>query len=233
MTLRYTLPMLLLLFYPSVKLSAQAQHQANLPVLIMAVSKASIPVNQGRIDWITEGFSLAGFDLQLVLVPQPAARALISAASGAVDGDLYRTEEAARIYPTLVPIKVPLSIFEYHAWFDAGSDCPEHPSELAKLRPITILGSKIYDATIAKSINGSMQVGSAEAALYSLKAGRGDYIVASAKGVKLYSSMTGIKPKTCLPDALFSITIYTFMHIRHLDKLERLEKGLRQAKAEF
>lgn len=215
---------LLLLLFSCFQLSAQT----NLPVLKMAVPEASTSLYQGRIKWITAGFLLAGFELQLI--PQPSARALNSAAEGAVDGDLYRTEEAVRNYSTLVPIQVPIATYDYYAWLDPASDCPAHANELVNLRPITIQGSSIYDSIIEKSINGYSQVKSPEAALYSLMAGRGDYIVASEAGVALYGQRTGISLIRCLPNPLFSMTTFTFMHIKHRNKLERLEAGLRQAK---
>jgi hypothetical protein len=56
-------------------------------------------------------------------------------------------------------------------------------------------------------------------------------LVAPTAAIKIYTERTEVKLKTCFTRPVFSASAYTFIHTKHIDKIEQLEAGLRKAKA--
>jgi len=196
----------------------------------MSISLNTIAHMQPEIDLLRRAFDYAGFTL--ALTPLPPVRALQYAASGSVDGDFMRESNGINHYPTLLAIDVPLKRAPLWVQVLEGAECPAGPEQLSDLKTVTVLGYHYFDAIEQIAASERVQTKDVLSALRVLQAGRVDFLVLVKTVMTTSPKATGIALKSCFKAPLAVVDFYTAIHIKHRDKLPRLEAGLRRALAE-
>jgi hypothetical protein len=213
-------------------LYAVAEPMTQSPILLRFGIGEGLPEHvPDTIPELKRAFEIAGYHLELV--PLPAARSLISAASGALDGDFLHSLEAARAYPTLMPVKETLLQAQVWVWVRERDECPSSPAQLKGLIAADVLGYSFAGRIDAARDSKTVQASSVLAAMRVLHAGRADYLFFDKDAMQSYQNRVSFKLKTCFSEPLLSIDYYSFLHRRHGDKIPAIEAGIRQARAEL
>jgi len=200
------------------------------PILRLTMPPYAYELQAFEIAIVRRGFELAGYQLELVTLPNE--RAHRSAAAGQQDGILLRESSITDKYNTLIMLGPALRMNPIWVWVNPQSDCPNNLSELAQLRPVSILGVPYFDQVIELSKVGHIQTHSPAAALKVIKSGRADYITGTVVNLKHFQLTPSMKLKRCFEQPLFSVNSHPFVHVKHADKVNALEAGIRQALAE-
>jgi hypothetical protein len=200
------------------------------PILRLTLPPYAYDVHAVEIAVVRRGFEIAGYELALVTLPNE--RVLRSSAAGKFDGVLLRESTITDTYNTLIMLSPALRMNPIWVWVNPQSDCPNNLSELAQLKPVNILGVPYFDQLIELSKIGHVQTHSPAAALKVIKSGRADYITGTIANMKHFRLTPNMKLKRCFEQPLFSVNSHPFVHLKHADKVDALEAGIRQALAE-
>jgi len=180
---------------------------------------------------LERAFEAAGYALELV--PLPAARSLIRAASGELDGDALHSLAAAHAYPSLMPVNEALFQAQVWVWVREKQACPSSPAQLQRLSTAFILGYSFLGRLEATRGSQTIQVNSVLAAMRMLQAGRIDYLLFAEAAMSSYREDKVFEFKACFTEPLVSIDFYSFLHRRHRHKIPAIEAGIRQARTEL
>ncbi len=185
-------------------------------------------IDPNMINTIERAFEHSGIGLKWVDLP--AERSLRLANAGMIDGDAQRQPQAVRHLPNLVAVPEPFLSLPFWLYVMANKPCPAY-AELYRYRPIGILGIKIYEQVYLWSKVGWSEATSAKQLVEMLQRGRGDYAVLPDKvGIEEILSELGIELQRCYDQPVINTRTYLYLHIKHLDKLDRLADSIRWLK---
>ena len=98
-----------------------------------------------------------------------------------------------------------------------------------------MLGLKYFERIYDAFEVGWVEAASMQQVMRMLQAGRGDYSVVPPSKVESLMQETGIQLRRCYDQALIQTASFLYLHLKHVDKLERLAASihwLRQSQAE-
>lgn len=167
---------------------------------------------------MTEAYHRLGITIHAESMP--AERAMISANSGVVEGELYRRDGMEKIYPNLVMIPVPIYFYELRV-FSKGKSFTVNGWD--SLRPYSIgivTGVKVVEAaTQGMSVES---VATMEQAFTKLEKGRTDIVVSNGSSGLYIIKLLGLKGISELSPALDKFPVYHYLHKKNQHLVPKL-----------
>ncbi|WP_338669217.1 substrate-binding periplasmic protein [Pseudodesulfovibrio methanolicus] len=171
--------------------------------------------------------------LAVEFVPLPQKRSLVQAVDGVIDGDVGRIPGLERKFPTLVRVDVKLMDLVGVAYVIKGQRIGDYrPELLATLRAGAVRGvlwaEKIMDGRRLEQVNtyetlfGMLLAGRIDLALGSRRSAEDVFRTNRAR----YARIRELEPP------VYHVPFYHYVNIRNADIVPRLEKALRELRAE-
>jgi len=149
---------------------------------------------------------------------------LRSAASGKIDGDIFRFPQTVVDFPNL--LQIPFIIHSNGLWLYVSSkqECFDL-DQLSKKIPVGVIGIHYFQKIYAISENSYEQVETPLQAIRMLDNNRADYTVANERVKTALTKETGINLTRCFDEPFISDPAYTYIHSSNADILEKLTKS--------
>ncbi|WP_020405607.1 substrate-binding periplasmic protein [Hahella ganghwensis] len=188
------------------------------------------PITHISIDIMTDAYRRLGITMKVL--PQPGERALITANSGLIDGELFRIKGMDDIYKNL--IRVPVAIAEIEIVAFARKESPISVSGWASLTPFKVgynRGVKVIEDNLLPSTHVE-PANTVENAMKMLEAGRTDIAIDGLiNGLKIINDL-GFKDLLPIEPPLEVIHGFHYLHTKNRHMLKPLTKILRDMEKE-
>ena len=171
--------------------------------------------------------------LPVVFVPLPTKRSLYLAAEGSLDGEAGRISGLEKVHPSMVRVDVRLMDFQGAAYVLGGRDIGPFRDALLDHMKAGSLSGVIWTETVMKG-RPLERVKTYEILFNMLLEGRIDIALSSklsAQGV-LRSDPLGYGRIRQLEPVVYKIPFYHYLHKKNADIVSKLEKALRELRAE-
>jgi polar amino acid transport system substrate-binding protein len=173
---------------------------------------------------LTEAYAKLGITLKVAVMP--GERSLISANSGATDGELYRKGDIMNLYPNLRIVPIPLMRYEIVAFCRCMAFTLNGWGSLKPYRLGYIRGIKIVEQNTVGM--DAEPVGTLQQAFGKLKLGRSDIVLANrVTGIALLRAQQW-NDVIVLQPALANFPVYHYLSKNHEDLVPKLTEVLRQ-----
>lgn len=188
-------------------------------------------IHQTARDRLEAVYARAGLSVEFV--PMPQKRSLLLAADGIIDGDVGRISGLEEEYPSLVRVDVELMELIGAAYVVRGQRLGNYREELLDALRVGAVRGVVWAEKLMAG-RSMEQVNNYETLFGMLLAGRVDIALASrssAEGVfdtdrKRYASIRVMEPPAC------KVPFYHYVNRKNADIVPRLEKALRELRAE-
>lgn len=178
---------------------------------------------------VVEMFGRLGY--AVTFVRMPTERSLQAVNSGNSDGDLPRIAGLEKIYPHLVMVDEPLIDYAFTAFANLPECATPGWDSLRGKRIGIIIGWKIFENSAPAGAERTM-FASPRALLKSLAAGRIDLALYERYAGRYLARTLGFDEiRECRPPLAVK-PMYLYLNQRHRDLLERLQRVIREMKAD-
>jgi polar amino acid transport system substrate-binding protein len=194
------------------------------PVMRISTLFESDPATEVATRILTEAYAALG--ITLVVEAMPGERSLVSANTGATDGELYRKVNMDKLYPNLRMVPVPLMRYEIAAFCRCAPFAVNGWDSLKPYRIGFVKGIKIIEQnTVGMQIES---VGTLKQAFGKLELDRTDIVLSNrATGIAMLRSL-GLNDVILLHPSLASFPVYHYVSRNHEELVPRLTEVLRQ-----
>ncbi|WP_022940894.1 hypothetical protein [Psychromonas hadalis] len=165
----------------------------------------------------------AGFQVEFVEFEN--ADTLQKSNSGELDGELYRYSYTMHEYHHLTMIPIKLNSAALFVYVAQKYDCPRF-QKLAKHTPIGVIGITYFDDLYKSSHVGFIEQDSITHAIESLLNTPLSFTVFPDDIVPSLMLLTGVKLKRCYQQPILILSAYSYLHQKHVDKIEMISREL-------
>jgi len=162
---------------------------------------------------------------QVNFIESENANTLKESNSGELDGELYRYSYTMQQYNNLQMIPIKLNSSALFVYIPQKSKCPVF-QELAEYTPVGVLGVRYFSEFYSSSRVGFIEQDSITRAIESLMNKPLSFTVFPGDIAPSLMELTGTKLRRCYQQPILVLSAYSYLHIKHTDKIEAISREL-------
>jgi len=174
--------------------------------------------------------AFAQIDFQLETIQLPAERGLINANSGLEDGEMSRINGLTKSYPNLIQIPEKIMDWEFVAFSKKEITLNDSWNSLSNYSVALINGWKILENNVPKS-SEIVKVKNPSQLFTLLEKNRTDIVLYEKWGGLALIKKRNLKDIHLITPILAKREMYIYLHIKHKNLIEPLNKALKNIKA--